>query len=181
MQDRPLSRGASPFGAYELLSSTFNVGLWTLASTRRARKRFAGPIRWGDIALLGIATHKLTLILARDRVTMPLRAPFTVQKDEGPGCEREERPESHGFRRAVGELVTCQYCMAPWVATALVAGHVVSPRSVRVVTSVFTAVALSDFLNRLYGMLQVKSAEVDQARKLLEREEQEWSEVFQAE
>ncbi len=155
MEDHPLERGgASPFGAYELLSGLFNLGLLGLASTRRAKARFAGPIKWGEIALIGVTTHKLTLILTRDRVTMPIRAPFTLQKDEGPGGRREEQPERHGMRRAIGELLTCQYCTAPWVATGLVAGHVAAPEATRVVTSVFSAVALSDLLNRVYGFLQ---------------------------
>ncbi len=158
MKDHPLERGGtSPFGAYELLSAVFATGLARLASTDAAQARFAGPIPWGDIALIGVTTHKVTTILTRDRVTMPIRAPFTVQKDHGPGGGREETPERHGLRRAVGELLTCQYCTAPWIATALVAGRVAAPGATRVVTSVFSAVAISDFLNRVYGLLQKRS------------------------
>ncbi|MBC7172433.1 MAG: DUF1360 domain-containing protein [Polyangiaceae bacterium] len=157
MEEHSLEHGGtSPFSAYELLSGIFNVALLRLASTNRAKERFRGPIQWGDIALIGTATHKLTLILTRDRVTMPLRAPFTLQRDEGPGGHREEQPERRGLRRALGELLTCQYCTAPWVATGLVAGHVVAPEATRVVTSVFSAVALSDVLNRAYGILRAK-------------------------
>jgi hypothetical protein len=159
MKDYPLERGGeSPFGAYELLTGVFGAGLLRLATTRRARRRFAGPIRWGEIALIGITTHKLTLTLTQDRVTMPFRAPFTLQRDEGPGGAREEEPVTHGLHRALGELVTCPYCTAPWVATSLVAGYVVAPLATRVVTSIFTAVALSDLLNRGYAMVQTKSA-----------------------
>jgi hypothetical protein len=158
MKDRPLERGgASPFGAYELLTGLFNAGLWTLASTRKARSRFEGQVHWGDIALLGIATHKLTVILSRERVTMPLRAPFTEQRDEGPGGKREERPEAHGLRRAIGELVTCPYCMAPWVATVLFSGYLVAPARVRMASSVFAAVTVSDFLNQLYNRVKATS------------------------
>ncbi len=39
----------------------------------------------GDILLLGVATHKLGRLLAKDWVTSFLRAPFTTFKGGGAG------------------------------------------------------------------------------------------------
>ena len=62
--------------------------------------------------LLGIGTHKLTRIIARDQVTAPFRAPFTrFEKFAGSG-EVEENAHGSGLRGAIGELVSCSYCMS---------------------------------------------------------------------
>lgn len=57
------------------------------------------------------------------------------------------------FSHAVGELLTCPFCMAQWSATALVAAHLVAPRQARLVTAVLTAVAGADALHYVYASL----------------------------
>ena len=45
---------------------------------------------FGDVALLGIGTHKLSRLITKDFVTAPLRAPFTRRKEnEGAGEVRD--------------------------------------------------------------------------------------------
>jgi len=66
-------------------------------------KRF-DPI---DIVLLGFATHKISRVVAKDKVTSFLRAPFTrFQEDSGQG-EVSEQPRGEGLRLAIGELLVC--------------------------------------------------------------------------
>lgn len=68
-----------------------------------------------DIVLLGVATHKLSLMGAKDVVTSPLRAPFTeLQEKESPKSV-DERPRGEGLQRSIGELLTCQFCLGMWV------------------------------------------------------------------
>ena len=57
----------------------------------------------------------------------------------------------HGMRHAVGELITCPFCVSQWIATSLTVGILVAPRPTRVVASVFAAVAGSDFLQFAYA------------------------------
>jgi hypothetical protein len=54
----------------------------------------------------------------------------------------------------VGELVSCPFCSAVWVATGLAFGLLLAPRVTRIVTTVMCAVAGSDFLQLAYARLQ---------------------------
>jgi len=47
----------------------------------------------------------------------------------------------------LGELVTCPYSIGVWVAAGLTYGLVLWPRQTRVVTTIFGAQAVADFLN----------------------------------
>lgn len=104
-----------------------------------------------DLALLGVATHKLSRIIAKDRITGILRAPFVCYiKSAGHG-EVEEEPRGRGIQRGIGQLISCPYCMAPWCATALAFGFIFAPKVVRFFAGVLTTVAASDFLHRAYA------------------------------
>jgi hypothetical protein len=62
--------------------------------------------------------------ITKDSVTSPFRAPFAeVRGPEGLG-EVKQRVRGRGLRRAIGELVTCPFCVGQWVATAFVFGLV---------------------------------------------------------
>src|SRR5438874_10576211 len=111
------------------------------------------PKRFGllDLALLGIATHKLSRIIAKDRITSILRAPFVNYiKSAGHG-EVEEEPRGRGMQRGIGQLISCPYCMAPWCATGLAFGFIFAPKVTRFFAGIFAAVATSDFLHRAYA------------------------------
>jgi hypothetical protein len=168
MQDQPLEGGgASPFKAYRLLSLAFNTALVGLAFSKSAAVRFATPPGLADLALTAVATHKIALIVTGERVTMTLRAPFTSQRDQD--GKRDERPAGHGLQRALGELLTCPYCIAPWIATTLIAGHVFAPVPTRVVTTVFTIVAGSDWLTQARATLREEREGLSAKKQLFER------------
>jgi hypothetical protein len=101
--------------------------------------------------MLGIATHKIGRIITRDWVTSPLRAPFVEYVESEGGGEVKERSRGTGIQRAVGDLLTCPWCIAPWVAGTLYSLFVISPRAARLVAAGFTSVAISDFLQHAYG------------------------------
>lgn len=110
-----------------------------------------------DLALLGVATHKLSLIGAQDAVTSPLRAPFTeLQEKESPKSVDEE-PRGEGLRRSVGELLTCQFCLGMWVASFFTYGLVFAPSVTRLIASVFTVVTISDHLHQTYKALMKRA------------------------
>jgi hypothetical protein len=46
----------------------------------------------------------------------------------------------------VGELVTCPWCLAQWVATGLVVSSVLAPRATRLTCAGLAVVAASDAL-----------------------------------
>jgi hypothetical protein len=110
-----------------------------------------------DLALLGVATHKLSLIGAQDAVTSPLRAPFTeLQEKESPKSV-DEKPRGEGLRRSVGELLTCQFCLGMWVASFFAYGLVLAPSVTRLIASVFTVVTISDHLHQTYKALMKRA------------------------
>jgi hypothetical protein len=103
-----------------------------------------------DLALLGIATHKLSRIVAKDRITSILRAPFVCYIRSAGAGEVEEEPRGRGIQRGIGHLISCPYCTAPWAATALAFGFLFAPRVTRFFAGILVSVAMSDFLHRAY-------------------------------
>jgi hypothetical protein len=136
-----------PHGAYSLLSTMYLTGLSWFASRDLSRRRFGARTRWGDLLLLGVATQQIARTLTTDRVTEPIRSPVT----EGASGDT---PTGRGIQRALGELVTCKYCVAPWIALGLSAGWVRFPAPTRIACEVLSVAAISDTLNRAYTRLQ---------------------------
>jgi hypothetical protein len=143
-QDRPL-------GGYAVLSGTFGVLATGFAGwLRRSGRELPETPAPTDLLLVTVATHKCARLLARDRVTSTVRAPFTrFQRDAGPG-EVDERARGRGLRRAVGELLVCPYCLDMWVAAGFLAGLIVAPRATRWVAALFTVVTGADLLQIAY-------------------------------
>ena len=106
-----------------------------------------------DLALLGVATHKLSLIGAQDAVTSPLRAPFTELQEKESPKSLDEKPRGKGLRRSVGELLTCQFCLGMWVATFFTYGLVLAPRVTRLIATILTVLTISDYLHQTYKAL----------------------------
>lgn len=109
-----------------------------------------------DVLLLSIGTHKLSRMLSKAAVASPLRAPFTrYERPAGSGEVMEQvRAEGSSTRHAIGELLSCPFCLGVWVATGLTCGLVLAPRLTRLVTTALTAIATSDFLQMAYAVAQ---------------------------
>src|SRR5438067_8656633 len=73
------------------------------------------PKRFGllDLALLGIATHKLSRIVAKDRITSILRAPFVNYIRSAGAGEVEEEPRGRGIQRGIGQLYHVRIAWRP--------------------------------------------------------------------
>lgn len=119
------------------------------------------PERWGlgDTVLLVTATFKASRLLSKDAVTSPLRAPFTHYEEPAGDGELNESVRGRGARHSVGELLTCPFCLAVWVATGLSAGLVFAPRITRLAETVLTAVAGADGLQLVYDAGKKMAAE----------------------
>ena len=135
---------------YASLLAFFVVSVAAVTGIALDQKRL--PRRFGllDLALLGIATHKLSRIIAKDRITSILRAPFVCYVGSAGAGEVEEEPRGHGIQRGIGHLISCPYCTAPWCATALAFGLIFAPRATRFFAGILASVAASDFLQRAY-------------------------------
>jgi hypothetical protein len=144
-----------PLGAYAAISSgyaLFVAGLVWLARRRDARS--PAELRLDDLALATVATAKLSRIIAKDPVTSPLRAPFTRYKGRSGEAELAEEVRGTGVRHALGELVTCPFCVGQWVATSFGAGFVLAPGAARLAAAVGTTIAGADVLQYAFGALQ---------------------------
>jgi len=140
-----------PLGSYAILTGTYGTALaGSLAALRARGHELPERFTAADVLLVGIASHKLSRLIAKDKVTSFLRAPFTrFQESSGHG-EVEEQPCGHGLRLAVGELLVCPYCLAQWVATGMALGLIGAPRLTRLLSTIFVAHTLADFLQVAY-------------------------------
>lgn len=152
-----------PLGGYLTLMGGYVGLVGAVAAVGRARgARLPSRLPLRDVALVAAASAKGARLLARDKVTSPLRAPFTRFVDFASGSEVEEEPRGEGLRLAVGELVTCPWCLGQWVATALVGGLVVAPRATRLAAATLAALGAADLLQTGYTVVQAKAAETAQ-------------------
>ena len=143
-QDRPL-------GGYTMIIGAYTAMLGALTAVGRVRGvRLPKKIGVQDTVLLCVATHKASRLLAKDSVTSPLRAPFTRYEESAGEGEVNESVRGTGVQHAVGELLSCPFCLAVWVSGGLTAGLVLAPRVTRLVLTALTAVAGSDAIQLLY-------------------------------
>lgn len=138
--DPPLRGYAVLAGAFGLASASFAGWL------HRSDRGISDAVSLGDLALVSVATHKASRLLTQDRVSSPVRAPFTERQ----GAGGDETPARGSLRRAIGELVTCPHCISMWIGAGLIAGLLVAPRLTRWTCTVLTAVFASDLLQIAY-------------------------------
>src|ERR1700710_1686363 len=140
-----------PLFSYAALMGIFNalfVGS-LVAAARRGREL---PVRVGaaDLVTIGVASHKLSRLITKDKVTSPLRAPFTELEGSGGPGELEERARGTGARRAAGDLLVRPYGLALWVVAPFSVGLLFAPRTTRLLAAVFAALTVSDFFQIAY-------------------------------
>ena len=140
-----------PFGGYAFMTGVFLTAFGAaLGAARATGRELPEKVSSQDVVLVGIASHKLSRLIAKDRITSFVRAPFTEFQERTGHAEVEERPRGRGLRRSLGELLTCPYCLAQWVTAGFAVGLVYAPRATRLLATVYTAEAISDFLQIAY-------------------------------
>jgi hypothetical protein len=138
-EQRPLLGYMGIAGAY---SAAVAVG----AIAVRRRGRHLPRMSARDIALIGCATFQLSHMLAKQPIASPLRAPFTVFDGVTGPSELHEEVRGDGLRHAVGELLTCPFCLAHWVATAFGFAFILAPEPTRLVAALLSAEVLANFV-----------------------------------
>ena len=146
-----------PVLAYLALMTLFCGANGAMLYAGAKKKRLPRRVSAKDIALLGVATHRLTRILTRDKVALALREPFVDVEGTAGAGEVKQKPKGHGLRKAIGTLLCCQYCMGPWIASALVAALSLRPRETRVVCAMLATTTVSDFLHQSYAFVRKAS------------------------
>jgi hypothetical protein len=146
-----------PLLSYLVTMATFNAIVAALLLTAKRQGRdLPERVPAADIALVGVASHKLSRLIAKDKVTSPLRAPFTELEGPGGPSEFEESSRGTGARKAIGELLVCPYCLDLWVVAGFSIGLLFAPRLTRFIASIFSALTISDFLQIAYKAAEKK-------------------------
>jgi hypothetical protein len=144
-----------PLGSFLGLMGGYAAAVGALSAVVRSRDvELPDGLSWKDIALVALATHKASRVLAKAPVTSPLRAPFVTFEGASGEAELAEDVRGSGVQHAIGEFVTCPFCLSQWIATAMTFGLVLAPRQTRLATATLAALVGSDALQFLYSDLQ---------------------------
>jgi hypothetical protein len=140
---------------YAAVAATYGVGLTAIATALIRRDKLPERVPWSDIFLGGLATFVVSRRLTRDKITRPLRAPFTDVDGVGAGGELHESlpDDTHGAKRVMGELLSCPFCVSQWLATGFVTGVITAPRPMRTAATVFAVAGIADQLQFVRGAL----------------------------
>jgi hypothetical protein len=130
---------------YAALSLAYAALAGTVALVASRRREDPAPAEPAELVLYGAATAGLARLLAKEKVTEWVRAPFVETPADG-----ERHPRGTGVRYVVGELLTCTRCLGSWSALSLVGMRAAAPRQARVAA---TLLALSYANNLLQARL----------------------------
>jgi hypothetical protein len=106
-----------PLPEYAALAGTFGAVL--VGFLFAAGPRLPERISLVDTVRIGLASYKLGRLIAKDPVASFVRAPVTEDLDA-------TEPKREGAARALGELVTCPYCIGLWIASGFAYSLVLS-------------------------------------------------------
>ncbi len=144
---------------YAALSLTYAALAGTVALVAARERDDPAPADPGELMLYGAATAGLARLIAKEKVTEWVRAPFVQTPAEG-----ERHARGRGARYVVGELLMCTRCLGSWSALSLIGLRAASPRHARVGA---TLLALSYANTLAQAVLAKQQNEADAAEALL--------------
>jgi hypothetical protein len=150
-EDRPLR-------SYLVLTAIFAAMTAGSLALARARGRELDRPRAIDVLLAGLATQKLSRVIAKGKVTSFVRAPFTRYVEPVGRGELAEEPRGSGMRHALGELLVCPFCLSQWVAAGFGLGWIVAPRTTRFVAAMWSARSVADLAQLVYSAAEKRSS-----------------------
>lgn len=146
-----------PLAFYAMAMGAFNsLFVAALLIAKRTGRPLPERLQTTDVLTIGVASHKLSRLISKDKVTSPVRAPFTTLEGESGPAELSESARGTGIRRAIGEMIVCPYCLGLWVVAAFSIGILFAPRLTRFVAAAFSALTISDFLQVAYKAAEEK-------------------------
>ena len=144
-----------PLGGYLQALATYGTAVAAASGlVRLTGRKLPQRVETRDLVLLALATQKTARTIAKDAVTSPIRAPFTKYEDSGAPGEVMEEVRGTGRQHTAGELLTCPFCLAQWVATGFAFGFVLAPRTTRFAATVMSLVGAADYLQFGYAALE---------------------------
>ena len=143
-----------PLKSYAGIMASYGALTVLLTLVLRRRRFGVRPLSPWNFALYALAAEHISRLISKDSVTSPVRKPFTEFKEPAGEGEVNEEVIGSGLRLAIGELLTCPFCLDQWVATGLVAGGVAAPTVTTAVVSVSAVARTADYLHLLYGLFR---------------------------
>lgn len=102
-----------------------------------------------DLALLSLSAFRAGHLVAYDKVTEPLRKPFTETRQDDSGAGDTVVPKGSGAQKALGELLACPTCVGTWVGAFLTYGLMLVPGPTRVLMAILSATGIAELLHSL--------------------------------
>ena len=143
-----------PLGGYTALIGAYLAATGVAAAAVRRRGPLPARPDARDLGLVALATFRASRLLTKDAITSPVRAPFTQFEGSAGNAELHEHVRGSGVRKAVGELVTCPFCVTQWIGTSFTVGLLLAPRATRQVAGAMSAMAVSDLLQFVRARLE---------------------------
>jgi hypothetical protein len=137
---------------YTALTGTFFAlfAAFNLLTRRNSKGRDEGQgVEPFDLALLGLSSYRLGRMVSYDLVMQTYRAPFTETVPDPTGAGDTVQPRGSGWRRAIGELISCPICAGTWISAFLTYGLEIAPRPTRVLLTIVSATGLAELVNAL--------------------------------
>jgi len=141
----------NPDRDYTLFLTLANLMIFAAAYRCYRERKNPVEMRKTELAMAGLAVHKMARLVSKDKVTRPLRAPFTTFEGSGGAGEVEEKPRGKGLRKTIGDLVSCPFCMSQWAANLMLLGYAYLPTLTRAYVWVLGMTNVSHFLNQAYA------------------------------
>ena len=100
-----------------------------------------------DVAMLGLATLRISKAISEDEITQVVRKPLAVESDV------ERQAQGQGLRYALGKLILCPTCTGTWVAAFLAYALHLFPRQTRPFLAVMSASGISQIGDALLSLV----------------------------
>ncbi len=133
---------------YTALSGTF-FAIFTIFSWIQGRKGKQFELKPYDLTLVGLASYRLGRLVAYDKVAEPYRRPFCETVPDPTGAGDTVMPKGEGWRRAIGELISCPICAGTWIAAGLVYGLNLLPGPTRLLLAIMSSIGVGELFNSL--------------------------------
>jgi hypothetical protein len=147
-----------PLGSYAAMTTLFGTAfVGALLALERSGRRLPDRLEGRDVVLAGIATHKVSRLISKDKITSFIRAPFVRYQESSGQGEVSEAARGTGLRMSLGELLNCPYCLGQWVAGVFAVGLVAAPRPTRFVAAMYTSETIADFLQLAYAAAEERA------------------------
>lgn len=136
-----------PYLYYALLAGIYNALFGGFLLLYQRLRHPLPSVTSLDVALLGMATLRLSKLLSEDDITAFARRPV-VEMIAG-----ERRPRGQGMRWAVGKLVLCPTCTGTWVAAILGYALHLWPRHTRPFLAIMSASGMSQLTDAVLSLV----------------------------